>query len=115
MEKNFTFEITQFDFDLINHIRVLRETTGLSKEELSLKMGLAKSFIGNVESYTQRHKYSTRHIALLAKAFEFKDISDLMKFSTPEYDKIKVTVKQTYNEKGTKVLGSDVVKIESIS
>lgn len=111
MENNITFEITQFDFDLINHIRVLRETVGLSKEELSLKMGLAKSFIGNVESYTQRHKYSTRHIALLAKAFGYKNISELMNFPTPKYDKIKVTVKQTYNKIGTKVIKSEVVKI----
>lgn len=114
MEKNITFEITQFDFDLINHIRVLRETAGFSKEELSLKMGLAKSFIGNVESYTQRHKYSTRHIALLSKAFAFKNISDLMMFPTPQYDKIKVTLKQTYNERGSKVIDSEILKIEEI-
>lgn len=115
MEKNLTFEITQFDFDLINHIRILRETAGLSKEELSLKMGLAKSFVGNVESYTQRHKYSTRHIALLAKAFEFSNISELMIFPTPSYDKIKVTVKQTYNESGTKVIKSKIIKVVEIN
>jgi transcriptional regulator with XRE-family HTH domain len=51
---------------------MLRKSAGLSKEELSLKMGLTKSFVGNVESYTQRHKYSTRHITLLAKAFGLK-------------------------------------------
>ena len=33
--------------------------SAISKEELSSKMGLTKSFVGNVESYTQRHKYST--------------------------------------------------------
>ncbi len=114
MEKIFSFEITQFDFDLINHIRNLRESAGYTKEDLSLKMGLAKSFVGNVESYTQRHKYSTRHIALLAKAFGFKSISKLMDFSTPEYDQIKVTVRQTYNESGTKVINSEIEKIEAI-
>lgn len=114
MEKTLTFEIIQFDFDLINHIRVLRENAGLSKEELSLKMGLAKSFIGNVESYTQRHKYSTRHIALLGKAFAFRNISDLMDFPTPRYDKIRVTIKQTLNESGTKITNSEILKIEPI-
>lgn len=114
MEKNFTFEITQFDFDLINHIRNLRETAGFSKEELSLKMGLAKTFVGNVESYTQRHKYSTRHITLLAKSFGLKNISQLMKFPTPRYDKINVTVKQTFNENNTKVIKIEIIKIEPI-
>lgn len=37
-----------------------------------------------------------------------------MKFPTPEYDKIKVTVEQTYNESGTKGIKSEVVKIEPI-
>ncbi|REC60148.1 hypothetical protein DRF65_22625 [Chryseobacterium pennae] len=114
MEKKINFEITQFDFDLINHVRILRESAGLNKEELSLKMGLAKSFIGNVESYTQRHKYSTRHITLLCKAFGFKNISDLMEFPTPENDKIRVTVKQTMNDTFTKVMNSEIIKIEAI-
>ncbi|NML72098.1 hypothetical protein HHL23_20225 [Chryseobacterium sp. RP-3-3] len=114
MEKIFNFEITQFDFDLINHVRILRKSVGLNKEELSLKMGLAKSFVGNVESYTQRHKYSTRHITLLCKAFSFKNISDLMKFPTPKNDKIRVTVRQTMNDACTKVMSSEVIKIEAI-
>lgn len=114
MEKKFTFETTQFDFDFVNHIKKLRKSIGLTKEELSLKMGLAKSFVGNVESYTQRHKYSTRHISLLAKAFGYKNISELMDFPTPQHDRIKVTVKQVYNETGTKVMESEVVGIEGI-
>ncbi len=35
-----------------------------------------------------------------------------MDFPTPEYDRIKVTVKQVYNESGTKVMESEVVGIE---
>lgn len=114
MEKIFCFETTQFDLDFINHIKKIRKGKDLTKDELSLKMGVAKSFVSNVESFTQRHKYSTRHIALLAKAFGYKNISDLMKFPTPQYDKIIVTVKQTMNESGTKALSSEVVKIEHL-
>lgn len=114
MEKIFTFETYQFDFALIEHIKSLRISKGLSQEKLSLKMGLVRSFVGNVESYTQRHKYSTRHISLLAKAFGFKNISELMDFPTPKYDRIKVTVKQVYNESGTKVMESEVVGIEGV-
>ncbi|MDR6514381.1 hypothetical protein J2780_000945 [Chryseobacterium camelliae] len=75
---------------------------------------MAKSFVGNVESHTQRHKYPTRHIALLAKAFGYKHVSELMDFPTPEHDRIKVTIKQVYNENATKVMASEVVKIEEI-
>lgn len=114
MEKTFDFEINQFDFDLIEHVKKIRESKGLSKEELSLKMGLAKTFIGNVESYKQRHKYSTRHIALLAKAFGFKNISKLMNFPTPEYDWIKVTVKPTTYDTSTKIRSNEVIKVEPI-
>jgi transcriptional regulator with XRE-family HTH domain len=114
MEKTFVFQTTQFDFELINHIRILRKSKGFTKEDLSLAMGVTRTFVGNVESFTQRHKYSTRHIALLAQAFGYKNISDLMQFPTPQYDKIKVTVKQTMNESGTKALNSEVLKIEAL-
>lgn len=77
-------------------------------------MGLTKSFVGNVENIKEDHKYAIRHLTLLAKAFGFKNISDLLKFPTPEHDKIKVTVEQTYNESGTKVIKSEVVKIEPV-
>lgn len=114
MEQIISFETTKFDLDFINHVRQIRISKKISKDQLSLSMGLAKSFVSNVESLTQRHKYSTRHIALLAKAFEFSNISELMIFPTPSYDKIKVTVKQTYNESGTKVINSKVLRIESL-
>ena len=114
MKKIFDFETTHFDFILIQHIEKLRKLNGITKDELSLKMGLAKSFISNVESFTQKHKYSTRHITLLAKAFGYAKISDLLDFPTPQYDRIKVTVEQTYNKALTKVIKSEVVKIEEI-
>lgn len=37
-----------------------------------------------------------------------------MDFHTPEHNRIKVTVKQVYNESGTKVMESEVVGIEGI-
>ncbi|MDV3925521.1 hypothetical protein CMT52_01780 [Elizabethkingia anophelis] len=114
MEKIIQFETSQFDFDLMNHIKLLRKSKGITKERLSLLMGVSKTFVGNVESFTQRHKYSTRHITLLAKAFGYEDISQLMKFSTPKHDKIKVTIKQILNESGTKVISNEVIKIEPL-
>lgn len=114
MEKTFVFETTQFDYDFINHIKRLRMEKEISQEKLSLKMGLTKSFVGNVENIKENHKYSTRHIALLAKAFGFLNISELMNFPTPKYDKIKVTVKQIYNENGTRIVDNQILKIEPL-
>lgn len=114
MEKTFVFETTQFDYDFINHIKRLRMEKEISQEKLSLKMGLTKSFVGNVENIKENHKYSTRHIALLAKAFGFLNISELMDFPTPKYDKIKVTVKQIYNENGTRIVDNQILKIEPL-
>ena len=114
MKKIIIFETTNFDFDFIEHVKNLRKLKDISQEELSLSMGVAKTFVGNVESYTQRHKYSTRHITLLAKAFGFKNVSDLMNFPTPTNDRIRVTVQQTMNEANTKVITSEVLKIEAI-
>lgn len=114
MIKLYEYTTTHLDFVLINHIKSLRLKKGFSQEQLSLKMGLTKSFVGNVENIKEDHKYATRHLTLLAKAFGFKNISDLMKFATPEYDKIKVSVQQTYNETGTKVIKSEVLKIEPV-
>jgi transcriptional regulator with XRE-family HTH domain len=114
MQKIFEFTLSQFDYDLINHIKTLRNSRGLSQENLSVKMGLAKSFVGNVENIKEKHKYSTRHIALLANAFGFKTISELLEFPTPKYDIIKVTVKQKFNESGSKVISNEVLKIEEL-
>ncbi|QIY83881.1 MULTISPECIES: helix-turn-helix domain-containing protein [Chryseobacterium group] len=114
MGKTFVFETTQFDYDFINHIKRLRMEKEISQEKLSLKMGLTKSFVGNVENIKENHKYSTRHIALLAKAFGFLNISELMDFPTPKYDKIKVTVKQIYNENGTRIVDNQILKIEPL-
>ncbi len=114
MEQITYFDTTQFDLDFINHVRNIRKAKKLSKDQLSLKMGLAKSFVSNVESLTQRHKYSTRHITLLCKAFDFKNISDLMNFPTPKNDKIRITVKQIYNETRTRIVDSEILKIEPL-
>lgn len=115
MIKKIEYETSHFDFELINHVKKLRETQKFSQETLSIKMGLAKSFVGNVENIKEVHKYSTRHLTLLAKAFGYKKISNFLDFPTPLYDRIKVTVEQTYNETGTKVIKSEVVKIEQIN
>ena len=50
----------------------------------------------------------------MVKAFGYDNRSELFDFPSPKYDKIKVTVEQTFNESGTRVIKSEVVKIEEI-
>lgn len=114
MIKFVEYIIIYFDYIFIQHIKKIREENGLSQEQLSLKMGLSKSFVGSVENLKERHKYSTRHFALLAKAFGYENVSQLINIPTPEFDRVKLTIKVTLNESGTKTIHSEVIKIEPI-
>lgn len=117
MEKRiFQYETTQFDYDFINHIKSIRVQKNISQDTLSQLMGLAKSFVGNVESHTQVHKYGTRHIPLLTNALGFESLSDLMKFPLPKFDMILVTIEQMVkvDEEKERVISSKVIKIEEL-
>jgi len=112
-----TIEMIEMDYRLMVYIKGLRNGK-FTQEELSIAMGLNRSFVGNVESLLQPQKYGTRHLTLLAKAFKFKKVEELFKFPTPKNDKIKLTLKITSKPKkdGTPSKGKnvEVVKIEAI-
>src|SRR5690606_7185575 len=98
-------------------VKQLREERKWTQQELSAKMGVTKSFVGNVESFIQRHKYSIRHLTLLAKAFKYKTISKLFDFPTPKYDKIRLILKVTtvLKENGRSISKSvEVMKVEAV-
>lgn len=110
-------EISHLDYLLILYIKQLREDRRWTQQELSEKMGVTKSFIGNVESFIQRHKYSIRHLKLLAKAFEYKSISKLFDFPMPKHDKVRLTLKviTILKENGRPRSKSvEVVKVEAL-
>lgn len=104
-------EMSHLDYLLIIHIKLLREKKGWTQQDLSKRMGVAISFVGNVENLTERHKYSIRHLALLKKAFGFKSISQLFDFEPPTHDKVtlKIEITRSENEEGKK---SRVIKAE---
>jgi len=111
------YEISHLDYLLILHVKSLREKKGLSQKELSEKMGVTSSFVGNVENLNERHKYSIRHIALLAKAFNYKSPSKLFEFPSPEYDEVKLIIKVTKEnlitvKNGIEIEKSRVIKSE---
>lgn len=110
-------EMSHLDYLLILYIKQLREDRRWTQQELSEKMGVTKSFIGNVESFIQRHKYSIRHLKLLAKAFEYKSISKLFDFPMPKHDKVRLTLKviTILKENGRPRSKSvEVVKVEAL-
>jgi len=88
-------EMSHLDYLLILYIKDLREKRKWTQQDLSNRMGVTKSFIGNVESFIQRHRYSVRHLTLLAKAFKYKSVSRLFDFPTPDHDMIRLTLKVT--------------------
>ena len=112
-------EMSHLDYLFTLHIKKLRESRGWSQQDLSKEMGITLSFVGNVESFIQRHKYGVRHLTLLAKAFKFKSVSKLFDFPAPEHDLIKLTLKVTPKTKkdGSPSKGKnvEVVKIEPIN
>ncbi|MFB2121232.1 helix-turn-helix domain-containing protein [Parapedobacter sp. 2B3] len=118
VEKIVFKEMSHLDYLFTLHIKKLREAKGWSQQDLSKKMGVTLSFVGNVESFIQRHKYGIRHLTLLAKVFKFKSMSKLFDFPTPEHDMIRLTLKVAPKKKkdGTPSKGKDVevIKIEPI-
>ncbi len=88
-------EMSQLDFLLIDQVKSLREKKNWTQQFLSKKMGVAVSFVGNVENLTERHKYSIRHLALIAKAFNYTSVSKLFDFPTPTHDKVTLVIEVT--------------------
>lgn len=109
------YEISHFDYLLILHVKELRDKKKWSQKELSIKMGVSSSFVGNVESLNERHKYSTRHIALLTNAFGYKSSSKLLSFPLPKYDLVKLVIDVTKENFSVVKNGTEVKKIRVVS
>lgn len=51
MADSFTGEMKEIEFDLIEGLRAEREAQGLSREELSIKLGASENLISKLESH----------------------------------------------------------------
>ena len=111
----FFIEISQLDFLLIERVRTLRIANGLTQLQLTQKMKLADGFISKVETYTERAKYSIRHINLLASALNCT-IQDILPLEQPKYDMVILTLRRTnkINKNGSlsQKKTTNVIKIE---
>ncbi|SDD70349.1 helix-turn-helix domain-containing protein [Pedobacter soli] len=108
-------EISQLDYLLIVNIKRKRIEVGLSQVSLTQKMGLSEGFVGKVELFTERAKYSIRHIHLLASALNCT-IQEILPVEQPKYDMVKLTLKRTnkINKDGSvsRKKITEVIKIE---
>lgn len=107
-------EMSQLDYLLIEHVKSLRDKKKWTQQELSKEMGVTVSFVSNVESLTERHKYSIRHLALLAKAFKYKSVSKLFDFPTPTHDRVvlRIEITKSIDSKGkSRIIKSELQEI----
>jgi transcriptional regulator with XRE-family HTH domain len=71
MADSFTSEIKEIEFDLIEGLRVEREARGLTREEVSLKLGASENLISKLES----HKRGLE-AALIVKLAKIYDLTE---------------------------------------
>lgn len=60
---------TEIDLYVIGKVKELREKAKMRQIDLAHHLGMADSFISNVESNKRRDKYNIRHLNELAKVF----------------------------------------------
>lgn len=58
------------DWFIVNKIREIRTSKGISQEDIAAHLNLTSGFIGQVESPNYRAKYKTLHLNEIAKLFE---------------------------------------------
>ncbi len=60
----------KIDWFIINQVREMRITKGISQDDVAVHLNLSKGYIGHIESPNFRAKYNTSHINELAKLFK---------------------------------------------
>ena len=61
---------TDFQNEVVNRIRQLRTDRDISQIGLANIIDVSNGQIGNIESPKFRHKYTLKHLDLIAKAFD---------------------------------------------
>ncbi|MFC3560198.1 helix-turn-helix domain-containing protein [Pedobacter jamesrossensis] len=114
----FYIEISELDYLLIERVKALRLAKNFTQLQLTQKMKLADGFISKVETYTERAKYSIRHIYLLASALNC-NIQDILPLEQPKHDIVRLTLKRSnkINKDGSisRKKFTEVIKIEPIN
>ena len=62
---------SEYQNNVINKIRRLREEHGYSQENIASILGISNGHIGNIESFKSKHKYTLRQILQVCDEFNF--------------------------------------------
>jgi len=54
---------------IIKRVKEMREINNLTQMELSLRLGKAVGFIGDIEAPSKKAKYNIKHLNAIAKVF----------------------------------------------
>lgn len=75
--------ISKIEQYVIDFVRELRTSKDLTQEDIGNILSLSRSFIKNIESSNQTHKYNLTHINALADHFEMSPTDFLPKKAFP--------------------------------
>lgn len=62
--------LTKIEIYIIKRVKEMREIHGMTQMDLSLRLGKAVGFIGDIEAPSKTAKYNIKHLNELAKIFE---------------------------------------------
>lgn len=62
-------EKTEYQINIINRVRDLRQKYGVSQAQLSTIIGVTPGQLGNIESSKYSHKYTLNHLNQIANYF----------------------------------------------
>lgn len=99
-EEIIEIKISEIDLFLIDRVRQLRVSKGISQLKLSIALGLAEGAVSKIENPRQRAKYNIRHLNLLSKALKCSP-ADLLP-SKPLHDMLLVKLRVIRNLKERK-------------
>jgi transcriptional regulator with XRE-family HTH domain len=97
LEKTQILEVimSQLDWYVINQVKKIRRSKGISQADLSVKMGFSEKLVGSIENPTLKAKYNVSHLNTLAKALECT-IHDLIPSIPFELDLIQLKIKRSF-------------------
>ncbi|MFT3793760.1 helix-turn-helix domain-containing protein [Flavobacterium sp.] len=62
--------LTEIELYIIQRVKEIRESRGLTQLDLSTRMGKGVGFIGDIEAPSKKAKYNIKHLNEIAKILE---------------------------------------------
>ncbi len=91
--------VVHLDFLIIEQIRKLRLSAGLSQMDLAHKVGVSEGFIGNIENHKNPAKHNIRLLSKIFIACEANSYSEFNNIPFTSYDVVRIRMKYYAKEK----------------